>query len=123
MSKRTTLLISCILSVLYALAQGPGGVFGAELWHIATAHETDTTYAWSDYSGPIPITYSMTVAAYAKRTDYISSDTAQEWCSYINTDPEKPVEPDPQKPKLSNPVITYSDNIVTITTSEEEYTQ
>lgn len=78
-----------------------------------------TSGTWSDYSGPIPITYSMTVAAYAKRTDYISSDTTQEWCSYINTDPEKPVEPDPQKPKLSNPSITYSDNIVTITTSEE----
>lgn len=51
MTKRFTLLTTCILSLLYALAQGPGGVFGAELWHIATAHETDTTYAWSDYSG------------------------------------------------------------------------
>lgn len=53
MSKRTTLLISCILSVLYAVAQGPGGVSGAELWHIATAttNNTDSTYAWYDYSG------------------------------------------------------------------------
>ena len=53
MSKRTTLLISCILSVLYAFAQGPGGVTGAELWHIATAttNNTDSSYVWRDYSG------------------------------------------------------------------------
>lgn len=53
MSKRTTLLISCILCVLYALAQDPGGVSGAELWHIATAttNNTDSSYVWRDYSG------------------------------------------------------------------------
>lgn len=53
MSKRITLLISCILSLLYAFAQGPGGVYGAELWHIATAttNNTDSSYVWRDYSG------------------------------------------------------------------------
>ena len=53
MSKRTTLLISYILSVMYAFAQGPGGVSGAELWHIATAttNNTDSSYVWRDCSG------------------------------------------------------------------------
>lgn len=50
---RLSFLVTCLLSSLYVLAQGPGGVSGAELWHIATAktNNTDSTYAWSDCSG------------------------------------------------------------------------
>lgn len=53
MGKRLSFLMTCLVSTLYALAQGPGGVSGAELWHIATAttNNTDSTYAWYDYSG------------------------------------------------------------------------
>lgn len=50
---RLSFLMACLLSTLYVLAQGPGGVSGAELWHIATAatNNTDTNYVWRDYSG------------------------------------------------------------------------
>lgn len=53
MTKRITLVAAYLLSVLYAFAQGPGGVTGAELWHIATAttNNTDSSYVWRDYSG------------------------------------------------------------------------
>ncbi len=50
---RLSFLLACLLSTLYVLAQGPGGVTGAELWHIATAttNNTDSSYVWRDYSG------------------------------------------------------------------------
>ena len=50
---RLSFLMACLLSTLYVLAQGPGGVSGAELWHIATAttNNTDSSYVWRDYSG------------------------------------------------------------------------
>lgn len=48
---RLSFLMACLLSTLYVLAQGPGGVTGAELWHIATVNSTDTSYVWKDYSG------------------------------------------------------------------------
>lgn len=48
---RLSFLMACLLSTLYVLAQGPGGVSGAELWHIATVNSTDTSYVWKDYSG------------------------------------------------------------------------
>lgn len=53
MGKRLSFLIMCLLSTLYLLAQGPGGVSGAELWQIATAtsKNTDSNYVWCDYSG------------------------------------------------------------------------
>lgn len=53
MGKRLSFLMMCLLSTLYVLAQGPGGVSGAELWHIATAttSNTDSSYVWRDYSG------------------------------------------------------------------------
>ncbi len=45
--------MACLLSTLYVLAQGPGGVSGAELWYITTAttDDTDSSYVWRDYSG------------------------------------------------------------------------
>ena len=48
---RLSFLMACLLSTLYVFAQGPGGVSGAELWHIATVNSTDTSYVWKDYSG------------------------------------------------------------------------
>ena len=50
---RLSFLMAFLLSTLYVLAQGPGGVSGAELWHIATAttNNTDSSYVWRDYSG------------------------------------------------------------------------
>lgn len=50
---RLSFLMACLLSTLYVLAQGPGGVSGAELWYITTAttDDTDSSYVWRDYSG------------------------------------------------------------------------
>lgn len=50
---RLSFLIACLMSTLSVLAQGPGGVSGTELWHIATAttNNTDSSYVWRDYSG------------------------------------------------------------------------
>ena len=50
---RLSFFMACLLSTLYVLAQGPGGVSGAELWYIATAttNNTDSSYVWRDYSG------------------------------------------------------------------------
>ena len=53
MRKRLYFIMAFFLNVVCALAQGPGGVPGAELWQIVTSatNNTDLTYVWQDYSG------------------------------------------------------------------------
>ena len=78
---------------------------GATIYY--TTDGSDPTADSSVYSSPIALTETVTVKAFAAADGYDDSETAEKECEYV-------------KPVTATPVITDSDNTVTITCETED---
>ena len=72
----------------------------------ATIYYKLNSGSYTQYSSPITINENTTVQAYATK-DNVNSNTVSETCTYVNPTPET----------VADPVISYSNNTITITCS------